>query len=232
MFTNGPFTIESVDAYEMSTDRFIDQYFTPEIPVVVRGVGTQWPARTKWTAEALRAALTESSSVVRRSYWHDSRPDFVADDLPTPEFVERVLAPSCSYVRPHHCRFWIQKTGVITPWHVDAQSIYIICVQIRGRKEWSIVSPQTPLVTYPFDTFAVPFDVIPPPRETSYSIPPSRSRKATCCFCHRTGSIVLRPSRTRSPSTGSARRGVVVSCPRTRFGRQRFSSCRDSAVVS
>src|SRR2546425_8313235 len=52
MFNNGPFMIDSVNASEMSTDRFIDQYFAREIPVVVRGVGALWPARTKWTADA------------------------------------------------------------------------------------------------------------------------------------------------------------------------------------
>lgn len=170
MSPSGPFTIQSVDAREMSTARFVDSYFAPEVPVVIRGVATRWPARAKWSVENMRAALTESSTVVRRPSWYESGPDFAADDIVAPEFVTTVLAPTYSYLREHHCRFWIHRPGAVTPWHVDAQSLYVIHVQVHGRKQWSIVSPQTPLTVYPFDTFAMPFDVATPRPETVHAV--------------------------------------------------------------
>ena len=141
----------------MEFDRFHEDFFKPEQPVVIAGITEGWGARQKWNAEALLNQLKESKNTVRRQLWYDNDSQFLKEDYEIPAFVARILDAQYSYTRDANCRFWIHPPGNVTPWHYDGNYLYVFNVQVKGVKEWSMVSPDTPLASYPFSNVTAPF---------------------------------------------------------------------------
>ncbi|HWA11344.1 MAG TPA: cupin domain-containing protein [Opitutaceae bacterium] len=162
-------TVPRIHQKDMSFDRFYTEFFQPEQPVIIAGATDGWGANQKWNAEALLDQLKESKSTVKRQLWYDNDSQFLREDYAVPAFVERSLDGKYSYTRDKNCRFWIHPPGNVTPWHYDGNYLYVFNVQVKGAKEWWMVSPETPLASFPFSNITAPFSCPQPSREIVYA---------------------------------------------------------------
>ena len=162
-------TVPRIHQKDMDFDRFYEEFFKPELPVIIAGVTDGWGANTKWNAEVLLNQLKDSKSTVKRALWYDNNGQFLSEDYAVPSFVSRSLEAQYSYTRDKNCRFWIHPPGNVTPWHYDGNYLYVFNVQVKGAKEWWMVSPDTPLASFPFSNITAPFYCRQPSREVSYA---------------------------------------------------------------
>jgi cupin-like protein len=144
--------VPRIDHRELGFDRFLREFFEPELPVVVTGVARDWPARTRWTAQSVRAALASSPKTRSpgRKLWLENDRELLRDDIVMPAFVERALDARYTSSRSTDCRYWIHEAANVTHWHFDANSLFVFNVQVIGKKQFTLVSPASPLPSYPF----------------------------------------------------------------------------------
>ena len=138
-----------------SPAEFRTKFAEPERPLLIKGLASGWPARGKWTRDWLRPALRGNPDVKDRGVFFLSRKPVLEDDIEMPAFLEETL--NSDRVMPDSVawRFWINNRNNKTEFHYDTNAENVVTVQVRGRKEWVLVSPDTPLPCYPFTNFAV-----------------------------------------------------------------------------
>ena len=168
----GSFTaIKSVNIRDLLWDTFYNAHFVSEIPILIRGVAVDDGTKSKLNAKTLLEALVSSPTAVPKApgRWYDDSRSFLENDYREPALVTEVLnAPFCC-TRQTCRRFWVHPKGNITKWHYDGNSLFVFNLQVQGKKAWSIVSPETPLLCYPFDRVAVPFAYHRPRADTIVS---------------------------------------------------------------
>ena len=139
----------------ISFEEFEAKYLLPEIPVIIEGVATDWPARTSWTEDSLRQKLAQDSKASSSSLWYWMERDSLKEDFITPEFVNRCLDAPYVFPRTQHIRIWAHQQGNVSSWHYDGGMVNVFNVQVKGQKEWFLVSPDTPLDCYPFTSYTI-----------------------------------------------------------------------------
>ncbi len=139
--------IAELEAHE--TERFLTEFYPRDEPVLVRGLVTT-RASAEEIARTLDRRIATDPSVLEQVLWHDVRPELIAGFFETPPLVTRLLDPEHAWLRPNHVRVWLNPQGNHTPWHYDGQSIHVLNLQLKGRKTWRIVAPETPLPCTPF----------------------------------------------------------------------------------
>lgn len=138
-----------------SREAFLETFSGPERPVLIKGLAKDWPARGKWTPDRLRADLHGNPNVKDRGVFFVSRKPVLEDDIVMPDFLKDIL--NSDKVMPDSVawRFWINRKHNRTEFHYDTNAENVITVQVKGRKEWVLVSPETPLPCYPFTNFTL-----------------------------------------------------------------------------
>jgi Cupin superfamily protein len=162
-------TVPKVKLTDMDFQGFYENYFKPELPVIISGITADWGARSKWNAADLLNQLKDSKNTIKRALWYDNDSQFLKEDYAIPAFVAKCLEPVHSYTRDANCRFWIHPPGNVTPWHYDGNYLYVFNVQVKGAKEWSMISPETPVTSFPFSNITAPFCSRQSSREISYA---------------------------------------------------------------
>jgi len=130
-------------------------YFRPEMPVIIEGAGRDWPALKKWSLAYLQEKLSDEPSLKHIAYFLVLDSDALADDAAYPEFIERFNDPARIFPYPSNARIWINSKNNVSAWHYDTGVVNNFNTQIIGRKEWLLVSPQTPPDCYPFSNIVV-----------------------------------------------------------------------------
>ncbi|WP_299204482.1 cupin-like domain-containing protein [uncultured Amphritea sp.] len=143
------------ESSDISFEEFSEKYLTPEIPVIIEGVGNDWPARERWSEEYLLKQLAQAPTVSTASLWYWGERDVLPEDFTTPDFVNQCLDSPAMFPRKLHTRIWIHKMYNVSSWHYDANFTNVFNVQVKGKKEWFLISPDTPLDCYPYTTFAI-----------------------------------------------------------------------------
>lgn len=147
------------ESASISVGEFTARFLAPEVPVILEGV----PIGAEASARAQKRALLDEieahemkharRSVVRHSPgWLDVTPEGICDGLGIPEAfeqVDRLVPKSDVHIRDTSVRLWGSRSGNITPWHNDGNSVSGLNLQVVGRKHWQIVSPRTPMLAYP-----------------------------------------------------------------------------------
>lgn len=142
------FEIDRVDA-TIPPEEFAVKYYLPQIPVVVTGVARHWPAERLWSQEYLSTKLKDAA--IEREYWFDLAPDHhLARDCEEPRLLEYVKSRRSVIRRAQSLRLWVSGKDVHTRWHYDGNSLQGFNVQVRGRKRFSLISPETPLTCFGF----------------------------------------------------------------------------------
>ncbi len=152
--TNGYFEIAR-EASDLSFDEFSRKYYDVEQPVVIEGVGLDWLARHKWSESYLHEKLSGESSASAASLWYWMDRGGLEEDYDTPSIVSRSLDSEKVFPRSQSIRVWIHQKGNVSSWHYDGSLVSVFNAQVKGRKEWLLVSPETPLDCYPFTNFAI-----------------------------------------------------------------------------
>nr|WP_320135367.1 cupin-like domain-containing protein [uncultured Amphritea sp.] len=140
---------------DISFEEFSDNYFTPEIPVVIEGIGKDWPARQRWNEKYLHEKLSKEPSATTASLWYWMDRDTLIEDYTTPTFINQIIDSPIAFPRTQHLRLWINKKGNVSSWHYDGGLVNVFNIQVKGVKEWILVSPDTPLDCYPYTTYAI-----------------------------------------------------------------------------
>ena len=146
------FDIETV-AHDIRFEDFHRDYFLPERPVVIRGIGEKLRRVEDLSIGNIRAKIVEKGLATVNTYWFEGSAEMAALLVATPEIITRELEDS--HCRKDHCRLWLNGFGNFTPSHYDGNMLYVFNLQLTGRKEWRIVSPHTPLRNYPLSRAAL-----------------------------------------------------------------------------
>lgn len=146
------FEIESAPP-DIGAEEFHARHFLPERPVVIRGIGPTIRRTQDLSIENIRKRIIETGLGIAEAAWFQGPAAMVEPLVETPPFVAHSLEGA--HRRPNHCRLWINRAGNVTPTHYDGNMIFVFNLQLAGRKEWRLVSPKTPLRTYPFSRAAI-----------------------------------------------------------------------------
>jgi len=139
----------------ISFETFTRKYYQTETPVIIENIAKDWPAISHWNEDYIREKLSNVSTAKAASLWYWMEKGCLDEDYETPEIVEQLLSSDDVFPRTELMRIWAHKKGNISSWHYDANMVNVFNVQMTGRKEWLLVSPETPLTCYPFTSFAV-----------------------------------------------------------------------------
>lgn len=150
----GQFEIAREDA-SLSFDEFCSRYYDLERPVIIKNISEKWSAPSLWTEPYIREKLAKESTAKVASLWYWMERGTLKEDYTTPEVIENLLDSPEVFSRTQIMRIWIHSKGNVSSWHYDANMVNVFNVQVTGQKEWVIVSPDTPLVCYPFLNFSV-----------------------------------------------------------------------------
>ncbi len=140
---------------DISFDNFCKRYYDTEQPVIIENVGYDWPARKRWNEAYIREKLAKEPTAKAASLWYWMERETLNDDYQSPEIINKLLDSTEVFPRTEIMRIWLHHKGNISSWHYDANMVNVFNVQVTGRKEWLLVSPDTPLACYPFINFAV-----------------------------------------------------------------------------
>jgi len=147
----------SIKTVSTTPDRaeFLEKFGDPEQPLLIKGLAEDWPARKRWTPDRLRADLHGNPAVKDRGVFFVSRTPVLEDDIEMPDFLKGILNSNNVMEDSIAWRFWVNRKHNRTEFHYDTNAENVITVQVKGRKEWVLVSPETPLPCYPFTNFTL-----------------------------------------------------------------------------
>ncbi len=148
------FEIQRVPA-DIDPEEFERSFYRTRTPVVVTGVARDWRATQTWDPETLRAdIIEEGESKVIRWYW-DVTSDFRKGDYQTPAILSHLQRTCELRFSERPMRVWIAGRKTRTAWHYDFRSLDSLNVQVKGRKRFALLSPETPLRCYAFDSIVL-----------------------------------------------------------------------------
>ena len=139
-------TIERRSISTLSYQQFREEFYLPEIPVILTDL--EILADEYCNAEYIKDKYQDEDSY--SLFWYRAEIPSPEDEMKIPSIVEGILKSDDTLVRNKPMRIWLQPKGNKTAWHFDASSIHVFNAQLKGTKDWVIVSPQTPLPTLPF----------------------------------------------------------------------------------
>lgn len=142
---------------DISFQHFYEHYFKNEIPVVIRGLVSDQQACLKWNSDYLFKLLNYRINNIKKDKfinYYRIKPDYQFDDINPPDILKKIFKSNTTY-KPLRLRVWHHHANNLTPWHYDRYFLCIFYCQIRGRKLWELISPETPLMLYPFSYITV-----------------------------------------------------------------------------
>ena len=148
------FEIDRVDK-DIEFERLLQEFVEPEKPVVTESVGSHWPARRKWTADYLQASLSREPSVRDHVVYYQMRTNTLGADYDIPVVVRSLIDCPQTFPQQANTRIWLNVKHNVSHWHYDSKFENVFNAQVKGRKRWTLISPQTPPACYPFSNFAI-----------------------------------------------------------------------------
>ncbi len=149
-------TIDKISLTEMTYDRFVEEYLLTEKPVLITDVNT-YDAQSI-TSKSVNKLFKDESK--RSMGWYEA--PISSSDETIPAFVHDVFAREDMSLRPLAMRLFMQPKGHKTLYHYDGNSLHGFNLQMKGKKEWCLISPHTPLDSVPLMFVSlVPKDFIP-----------------------------------------------------------------------
>jgi hypothetical protein len=135
------YTIDRVPLKELNEEYFVQHYLTTEKPLIITGFLMD---KAMSVQNVLRQFQKESR---RKIGWYDAS---ISDsNIPTPPLIEGILHREELSLRPLAMRIFMQPKGHQTLYHYDGNSLHGFNLQVKGAKEWYLISPKTPLDTLP-----------------------------------------------------------------------------------
>lgn len=129
--------------------QFLSDYYHAEQPVVLTSA-VQTIASANAVCQKLNAKIVDDETAAQRLLWYDVRRDLLDQICTTPAIVDQLMDPEAAFLRENCVRIWFNPGGHITPWHYDGHSLHVFNLQLKGKKRWTIVAPETPMPCTPF----------------------------------------------------------------------------------
>jgi hypothetical protein len=136
------------------------RFLASETPVILEGVAIDpdFAARLEQRDLLDRIESREGGEQGRAAHrhsnvWLDVTPSGAREDTVMSglyDELHRFVPTDGVSLRDTHVRLWEAPRGTLTPWHYDGNGIHGLNLQVLGRKYWQLVSPETPLPSYPF----------------------------------------------------------------------------------
>lgn len=165
---------------DFDSKNFKNNYFKKGIPVVLKGYGNNWPARTKWTLDYLESLETEKPVSLEIGANNQNETNFVQQNLNSyiksikegelnedknpayltlfsiferfPHLQEDIdLSIFTKHTKKNNIFCWIGPKGTITGFHYD--SLNNLLTQVMGEKLVIIASPKQKKNMYVSDKF-------------------------------------------------------------------------------
>ena len=152
--TSGFFDIRRVHQ-DISFEDFYQQFFITETPVIIEGIGQSWPATSKWSIPYLQDRLSNEASVSSMLRFFKLDRHVLADDFTVPTFIKRLNNSPEVFPYRSNARIWINTRNNVSSWHYDNGMVSNFNTQITGKKDWILVSPQTPIACYPYSSYGI-----------------------------------------------------------------------------
>jgi len=137
------FIIDKIPLSEMTYDKFVNTYLLPEKPLILTGVDTY--NENDITSEYVKNLFEDESK--KSIGWYEA--PLSPTDRTLPPFVHEVLAREDMSVRALPMRLFMQPNGHKTLYHYDGNSLHGFNLQMKGKKDWCLISPHTPLTSAP-----------------------------------------------------------------------------------
>ncbi|MEC9282989.1 MAG: cupin-like domain-containing protein [Bdellovibrionota bacterium] len=136
--------IATANYNELTLERFIEDYFKPEKPVLIKKA--QFSSELSLDIETVKALFEKED--MKRIGWYDALPK---SEITIP-LIDNLLKSQEKVVsqRQTSFRVFMQPKGHRTFLHYDGNSIHGFNYQFRGRKRWVIIDPDTPSPYLPF----------------------------------------------------------------------------------
>ncbi len=147
------FEIQRVPA-DIDPEEFERSFYRTRTPVIVEGVARNWPATQTWDPDRLRSYIEEREAKLG-AWWWDVTSDFRNGDYQTPAILSHLQRTCELQFREHPVRVWIAGRKTRSGWHYDGNSLDSLNVQVKGRKRFALLSPETPLGCYAFDSLVL-----------------------------------------------------------------------------
>lgn len=133
---------------------FRERYYEPEQPVLVQRV-VENALSAEELCQQINGRIAEDPTASLQTLCWDVQPRVIDGICAAPAIVQRVLDEGCAFTRKNLVRVWFNKRGHQTLWHYDGHSLHIFTLQLKGRKRWRIVAPETPLMAAPFTSVSL-----------------------------------------------------------------------------
>jgi len=169
------FEIPRLAAGRIQVQEFLEQYYDSEKPVIITGVV---PPDGNLVQDMLA-----DKNVRPGTGFVGAMLDTTLQRLEVPELVKVVLARDDVVIRARPLRLWMQSKGHRTMLHYDGNSLHGLNWQVTGKKQWTLISPDTPPPFYPFHPYTM--------TEEKYS--PDAARHDFCEFTTMPGDLLFVP---------------------------------------
>jgi hypothetical protein len=137
--------IEKLDYNNFDEKKFIKEYFEKEKPVIIKNINKYNnldPFKIK-----KHFGLPENKELG----WFDSSLEYAKKvNIISPKFISTIFERKDISHREKPMRIFMQPGKHITLAHYDGNSLNGFNLQIKGKKKWILVSPNTPLPMGPF----------------------------------------------------------------------------------
>lgn len=134
--------ITKIHVNNISFDQFTKEFWELEEPVIIQGV--EIPEDSDLDEVDVKSIFKVKEN--EEYGWYNSYPK---ENL-TPDFVLRNLERDDISKREMNFRVFMHPKGHQTLAHYDGNSVHGLNYQYKGKKEWIIISPKTPLNCIPF----------------------------------------------------------------------------------
>ncbi len=143
--------IDRISINDISYDDFLNKYYLPEIPVILTDVHIA--KDSDLTPEKIKAYFYNENN--REAGWFDAElPKQDTGPIKLPNLVSSILKRNDISMRKRPMRAFMQPNGHKTLLHYDGNSLNGLNLQVRGKKEWTIISPDASISIMPFNFVA------------------------------------------------------------------------------
>ncbi|MDD9951846.1 MAG: cupin-like domain-containing protein [Zetaproteobacteria bacterium] len=131
---------------------FQRDYFDLDLPVIITDFTQGWAANSKWTMGYLLEKFHDKPQLVEKT-WFVMDNTFLCEDYTTPPFIQNIQDRRDISRPKHDMRVWANANQHTTPFHYDGHQQYVFNVQVRGKKSWTLLDPQSYIQYYTCSNF-------------------------------------------------------------------------------
>ena len=133
--------IATISYSKLSNDYFYENFWLTETPVIITGCPIE---EHQYSPDEIIAKYKDPSK--KQAGWYDAK----VSSEQTPDFINAVISTGQVSQRENAMRVFMQPKGHQTLLHYDGNSLSGFNLLVTEKKEWIIISPNTPMRNIPF----------------------------------------------------------------------------------